>query len=277
MSDPPPVPQGPAEDLVRARQSVLAVLAGTGGSEQLPTLQAVAPLRALPPVIEAKLANRAEAGLSLPGGDHPGGGRPRGAGLPRITSAAARFLARDPLRLTSSDRREIAKASRWQSRQPWTGPLAFCTERALVVAATYAAERIARSPAWRSGRLDEHRVRLDLAGELDQIDAQAFRIASARYQGSVGGLPVAAPASPVVDQAWETTVTRVAALSCYADSLDGLARRQAEALARMGDPVRDSELMAGSVLDEIASDDLAVLSYFFAAALFSGPGDDFGL
>jgi hypothetical protein len=306
VSEPSQVPEGAAQDLVRARQSVLAVLAGTGGSEQPPTLQAASPLRALEPALEAKLSNRLIAGLTPHGNDYPrrsvvrrvvipsallafldavGVGVAAGGGhlvlalvaavlfipFAFMAVAGARFAASDPQRVTTFDRRAIAKASTWQSHQAWTGPLAFCSERALVVAAVYAAERITRSPAWRSTSLDEHRVRLDLAEELDQIDAQSFRIASARYQGSAGGLPVAV-ASPVADQAWDTAVTRVAALTCYADSLDGLSKRQAEAVARNPHPLQDAGLMAGSVQDELAVSDLATLMYFRSAAMFSGDG-----
>jgi hypothetical protein len=311
VSDPTHVPAGAAEDLARGRRSVLAILAGTGGSPQLPTLQAASPLRALPPATEAKLSNRLEAGLSPHGTDHPRRSVVQRVAIPSavlalldavgigvaaagghvvlailagvlfvpfavMAVAAARFAAQDPLRLSGRDRRAIAQAGSWQSQQPWTGPLAYSSERALVVAALAAAERITRSPAWRSTRLDEHRVRLDLAAELDQIDAQAYRIAGIRSQGSVGGLPVTV-ASPVADQAWDTAVTRVAALTCYADSLDGLAKRQAEAMARDSYPLRDSALMAGSAQDEFAVTDLAALTYFFGAAMFSGPGDGLGL
>jgi hypothetical protein len=189
-----------------------------------------------------------------------------------LAATAARWATRDPLRLTTLERRQISKASRWESRQLWTGPLAHCDERGLVVAATRAAERIARSPAWRSGRLDEHRVRLDVGNELDQIDEQAFRIASARYEGSTGGLPVARPPDPVVDQAWEAALTRVAALACYAESLDHLARQQAEDRARLGNPVRDADLMAGLTMDEIAVEDINALTFFLGAAIWTGDG-----
>jgi hypothetical protein len=297
----------PAEELQFARETVLAHMYGAPGSIQPPSLHAAAPLRALSPALEAKLANRAAAGYAPYGVEHPrghvwqrvvlpagslaaldavgvgvaaGGGHPIlaiGAGvlfvpLAGLAGAAARWATRDPLRLTTLERREITKASRWESRQLWTGPLAFCNERGLVVAATRAAERIARSPAWRSGRLDEHRVRLDVANELDQIDEQAFRIASARYEGSSGGLPVAKPPDPVVDQTWEAALTRVAALTCYAESLDGLARQQAEDRARLGNPVRDADLMAGLTMDEIAVEDMTALTYFLGAAIWTGDG-----
>jgi hypothetical protein len=305
MDEPPKVSMHkgtPAQELASAREEVEALIAGSGGGMQAPHLQAQAPLRALPPAVEAKLANRAAAGLPPIGLDHPrgrvwqrvvlpsacfagldgvgalvaaGDGHPVlavGAAALFVPFAALAGLAgqwarRDPLRLTTSERREIHRASRWESHQLWTGPLAHCRERALVVAAMRAAQRIVRSPAWRSGRLDEHRVRLDVGGELDQIDEQAYRIASARYSGSAGGLPVEGPPNPVVDQAWEAVLTRVSALTAYAESLDGLARQQALDLQRLGDPVRDAALMGGAARDEIAIEDLAALTYFIAATL----------
>lgn len=307
MDEPPKVSmqkRTPAQELASAREEVEAILAGSGGGMQPPQLQAQAPLRALPAPLEAKLANRAAAGLPPIGLDHPrghvwqrvvlpsacfagldaigalvaaGAGHPIlaiGAAVLFVPFAALALLAgqwarRDPLRLTTAERREIHKASRWESHQLWTGPLAHCRERALIVAALRAAQRIARSPAWRSGRLDEHRVRLDVGAELDQIDEQAYRIATARYSGSSGGLPVEGPPNPAVDQAWEAAITRVAALTAYAESLDGLARQQALELQRLGDPVRDAALMGGAARDEIALDNIAALTYFVAAT-FTG-------
>jgi hypothetical protein len=114
-------------------------------------------------------------------------------------------------------------------------------------------------------------LRIDLAAELDQIDAQAVRIVQARPDGRGGGQGISQPVSPAVDAAWETTLTRVAALTCYADSLDKLAAREASAIARLGDPVRDSELLTGSVQDEIAVDELAALMFFVDAG---GAGRD---
>jgi hypothetical protein len=289
----------PEPDLSYARASVLATVAGSAISARQPSVQAAAPLGALPAPLEAKLASRAAAGLSPIGADHPRRGvLPRvvvpsstfaaldvvaagalaGAGhvalaivagvlfvpFAVLAAAGARYVSRDPLRLNASERRAIAAASQWESRQVWTGPLASSEERGLVIAATYAAERIARSNAWRSGRIDDHRLQLDLAAELDQIDDQAHRIASARHEYSSGSAPDLGTA-PVVDAAWETTLTRVAALTAYANEVDGADRLRIEAMTRQGDPVRDSDLMAGSVRDELAVDQLLALTLFLNA------------
>jgi hypothetical protein len=162
----------------------------------------------------------------------------------------------DANRLTAGDRLAIAGASRWRSKQRWT---ASGRERGLVIAATRAAARITASPAWRSGRLDEQRVRLDLAAELDQIDEQAHRIAAARTATG----PVTA--DPAVDRAWEAAVDRVAALTAYANELDGYAQRRREEQARLGDPLRDTDLLAGSAQDELALEQLYALTLFLTA------------
>jgi hypothetical protein len=180
-----------------------------------------------------------------------------------VAVLGARFAAGDPLRLTAADRRAITQACRWQSTQEWTGPLAHCEERGLVIAAARAAERIADSPAWRSGRIDEQRVRLDLHAELDQIDEQAHRVAAARREH--GGT------APVIEAAWETALNRVSALTAYAHQLAEY-KGPAE-LTAQGDPVRDSDLLAGSVRDELALDQLAALTNYLDANRDRGPAD----
>lgn len=295
MSEPQP------PDLERERAQVLAAIAGSPMSIRPPTAHAVAPLRALPAAVEAKLASRAQAGLAPLGTDHPRGRVWQRVVLPSATLAAAdalgtgvaavdghpvlaigaavlfvpfaavaalgaRFATRDPLRLTTAEHRVVNQACQWHSKQLWTGPLSSSSERGLVIAAARAAERIARNATWRSGRLDEQRLRLDLGTELDQIDDQAHRIASARHAG--GG--VAPGTTPVIDAAWESALNRVAALTGYANRLDGYDERRREALAREGDPVRDSDLLAGSARDELAIDQLAALTVYLNANLDSG-------
>ena len=155
-------------------------------STRPPAADAATPLRSLAPATEAKLATRAAAGLPAIGADYPrrrvwqrvvipsGGlavldllgvivGFARGQVLLAVfalvlfvpfTAMAllgARFAASDPLRLGPAENRAITAARHWQSRQDWTGPLAGGEERGVVIAAVDAAERIARTPAWRSG------------------------------------------------------------------------------------------------------------------------------
>lgn len=284
-------------DLTRARAAVLATIAGSPMSK-VPHVRATAPLRPLAPEIEAKLAARtlpAAVGRDTDVGkvvvpcavlaaldavafvvalvsDHPVLAIVAGllfVPLAALAAIGAGMLRRDTVRLTLADRRAMEAASRWDSKQAWTGPLDGGPERGLVIAAASVAERIARSPGWRSGLLSEHRIRLDLIAELDQIDDQAHRIAVAR-QAQPGG---AAATDPVAEAAWEAAVDRVAALTAYADSLDGLAAEQAAAINRLGgDPVRDEQLMTGSAQDQFALEQLYALSLF----LNNGGGSGFG-
>ena len=289
----------PAEkpDLTRPRAVVLAAIAGSALSQSgTPHVRANAPLRPLAPAAEARLAAR-----NLPAA----GGRPTPdlgkafavcsllaaldvvvviiaiatghtvfaivAGilfllLAAFALAARSAMRRDPAQVPPPDRRAIHAASRWDSKQSWTGPLATSSERGLVVAATQAAERIARSPGWTSGALADHRIQVDLVFELDQIDDQAHRIAVARQQQP-------GTTDPVLDQAWDAAVDRVAALTAYADNIDGLAKSQQDAINRLGgDPVRDSNLLAGSTQDQLAFEQLYALSLF----LNTNGGDSLG-
>jgi hypothetical protein len=291
-------------DLTRARAEVMAIVAGSPMSMGAPTAQAVAPLSALPPAVEAKLAVSGSTGVLPTRAARPGGDVRRRVVVPSASLAlvdavlvvvglvsghyllaaiagalfvpltaiavlAARFAGGDAARLTLSDKRAINQAARWRSKQPWTGPLASGAERGLVLAAVRAAERIAATASWRSGRIDDQRVRLDLAAELDQIDDQAHRIAVSRNEYG----PAAPGTAPVIDSAWDATLNRVAALTAYADQLDGSDQRRIEAAARQGDPVRDSNLMAGSVLDEMAADELVALTYYLSANRDGTSGD----
>lgn len=277
-------------DLSAARAEVLAFVAGSPMAQNPPRAVAVAPLRPLSPELEAKLAAR--AGAPAAGHDNLGArvvlpsallalldaigvvvGIVAGhyvlavvaavlfVPLAALAIAGARLAARDPLRLSVADRRAIATASRWQSKQAWTGSLAYCQERGVVIAAARVAERIAHSPAWRSGRIDEQRIHLDLAAELDQIDEQAHRVAAARHATAGAGL--GDPAA--VDAAWEAVLNRVAALTEYANQLSGYDTRPAGELTAQGDPVRDSSLLAGSARDEMALDQLIALTYYLNA------------
>ena len=268
-------------DLTTARQDVLARIAGTGMSRD-PRLAAAAPLRALPPALEAKLAgDTASPAVDVrrrvvgPSGalaaldvvavvvavatGHVVLAIVAGVLLVPLASLAVLGLRYgNGAAITGADRARIAAASRWSSRQDWSGPLGLGRERGLVIAATDAAGRIAASPGWRSGRLDEQRVRLDLAIELDQIDEQAHRIAAAR----VAAAPADPAADPALETAWSAALDRVAALTAYADELDGAARRQR---ATMADPVRDGELLTGATLDGFALENLVTLTAFLGA------------
>ena len=249
-------------DLTRTREQVRGVAA----TDRRPAARAVFPLTFLDAALEAKLAQRFAAGLTDPG-DFPRRTVLRRTVLPSaalavldavalVAALAAgntvlvvvagvllvifalvavggwRFTTDDPLRLTAAERRTVDDARTWRSGQDWAAGAG-----GLVVAAADAATRICRTPFWRVGRLHDVQVRLDLARELDAIDAEARRSADAHE------LP-------------EALVDRVAALTAYADQVDGYERRRAAAAT--GDPLQDF----GTDEDEV----VALLAYLNATA-----------
>ncbi|HEY4456853.1 MAG TPA: hypothetical protein VGN81_21250 [Pseudonocardiaceae bacterium] len=173
------------------------------------------------------------------------------------------YANRDPLRLTHEERHALHQTKRWQSRQNWIGPMSGSVERRLVIVARDVVERIVSSPAWSSGQLAEHRTRLNLGAELDQIDEQAIGLAILRAQ-LAGGVAVPGDQRAVaVEQGWQRLVDRVAGLAVYADRLadvqQRLARQAAEYEAAYADGTV-AKLVAGAVRDELAADTLRSLS-----------------
>jgi hypothetical protein len=280
-------PTAKEPDLSAARAEVLAFVAGSPMAQNPPRVQATAPLGPLPPDLEVKLAARARelstdqlaSRLILPSAflavlDGVGFAIGLASGhyvlasiagvlfvvLAAWTISAYRMAARHPHWFTGSDHRTMIAARQWRSSQSWTGALASCPERGLVIAATRAVERITRSVPWQSGQLNEQRTRLDLRVELDQVDEQAYQVAAARHDSAALGDPAA------VDAAWEAALNRVAALTAYANRISGSDARHAD-LAKQGDPVRDENLLAGSARDELAVEELVALTYYLNANL----------
>lgn len=245
MSD--PIDEEPARELLRAKQSVRAALADAGGMTP-PSVRSRTPIKALPPDLAAAVQARAQRGLDPLGTDSPGGSVISRVVLPSavlavldaillilaltsgstalavvagvllvlftaVALAGRRAAAADQSRLTARDRIAVADAGRWSSGQQWSGALASTPECALVVAAARAAARIVASPAWTSGALARDGVTLAVGAELDQLDATAFALASWRRGQDTA-------TAHELDDAWEMTLTRVAALTAYADTLD---------------------------------------------------------
>jgi hypothetical protein len=150
---------------------------------------------------------------------------------------------------------EIGNGTRraWQSRQSWLGPLAQSQERRLVFVAVDTVARIAHSDAWASDYTDDHRIRLDLVTELDEIDDQAYQLAALRHR--LGEQPDEQHAA-AVDQSWNALVDRVSALSAYADRLAALAAERAIS----ADDDAAARLIAGTVRDELATEQLRDLT-----------------
>ncbi|HEX4224084.1 MAG TPA: hypothetical protein VHZ97_17080 [Pseudonocardiaceae bacterium] len=173
------------------------------------------------------------------------------------------YANRDPLRLTHTDRHALHETKRWQSRQNWIGPLSGSVERRLVIVARDVVERIVCSPAWVSGHLAEHRTRLNLGAELDQIDEQAFGLATLRAQLAAGPQVPGDQRAVAAEQGWSRLVERVAGLVVYAQRLDGVQLRLAQEAAEYEAAYADgtvARLVAGAVRDELAADTLRSLS-----------------
>lgn len=209
--------------LQRARVTVLArvvELVDRGGPSLRPAeLYATLPLRPPPAALAAKLARRS--------------------------------------RLSRAERAVIQSCRYWRSTQDWLGrPYAAGEEHALVLVARDIAARIAASVAWASAELDEHRVRLDLIAELDQVDARARDIADLRHRlAAIAAHPEDTHAAALA-ASWQALVERVAVLLLYAGRLTAQGQElthraeQADADLLAG---RVDELVAGAVHDELAA------------------------
>lgn len=173
------------------------------------------------------------------------------------------YANRDPLRLTHEERHALHQTKRWQSRQNWIGPLSGSIERRLVIVARDVVERIVSSPAWISGQLAEHRTRLNLGAELDQIDEQAIGLAILRAQIAAGVQVAGDQRAVAIEQGWHRLVDRVAGLAVYADRLIGVQQRLARQAAEYEATYAEgtvAKLVAGAVRDELAADTLRSLS-----------------
>ena len=239
---PPPARAEPAERLRQARDTVRASL-DADRSGPPPPVTATVPIRPLPDEVGAKIVARAEAGLVPAGSTSPRSPLLKRVVLPSATLAlldavllvvaavqgatvlaivaavllvafataavvAVRYVRADPLLLDPGDHAAIAAAGRWTSDQPWPAD-ASGPEVALVATAAEAAQRVVSHPAWLSGLLARGGVQLSLGSELDLLDRQAHGVA-------VGGGPDAD------EETWTLLVTRVAALTAYAATLDDL-------------------------------------------------------
>jgi hypothetical protein len=174
-------------------------------------------------------------------------------------SAAVALLAsytplHDPLRLSTSDRRELNQLRTWQSRQPWMGPRSSTPQYRLFAVAHATVQRLANSPAWASPYLDEHRLRLNLAHELDGIDQQACQLAAVAEQSAN-----TADTAP----AWTALLDRVARLRHYADGVIALESHLARLESTADNYRLDANLgsvAVGSALDEFAAEHVRALS-----------------
>jgi hypothetical protein len=166
------------------------------------------------------------------------------AAVTAALGAGVGFIRADPLRINRRQHRRLNQDRAWQSPHAWVGGLTQTPERRLLGQAQAAVTTIANSPAWRDERHFEERVRLDLIAELQQIDDQAYRLAT---------LDPAAPADPIdpaAEQARAALAARVDALTTYATSIADVAVGPAP--LPPPDPATEHELQAGAVRDDYA-------------------------
>jgi hypothetical protein len=147
-------------------------------------------------------------------------------------------------RFTAPERDTWHDARVWRSNPAWLAMHGQTRERALVFVVVDVVEGIAGSVTWRSPYLDEHRIRLALGTELDEIDAQLRQIAGAR---------ASRPGDPVAEQAWGASVERVSALHNYAGQLAILSGQLGLAVASGRADAHAPQLLSGAVRDEYAT------------------------
>ena len=210
-----------------------------------PSLVSTQPLRPISPALAALERARVQAGLSASGSEYPRREKWQRPIVPAAAIAiiaaivavvaalishstlaliataivvvcvviviiASRYVLADPLRLGRAHRLELLNAGHWDSTQSWVPPATSGPERALVDIAATTVGQIALSPAWLAPNQSPDRPPLNLASELDQIDAQARQIAGTRATN---------PADPGADQAWNALIDRVVALRAYGGQL----------------------------------------------------------
>ena len=183
-------------------------------------------------------------------------GGPTLLGVAAVAAAAAAgtsagYLVRDPLRVSSAERRALVADRSWQSSQPWVGAPANTPERKLVYVAQDAVAALVRAPAWRSAAFDEHRIRLDLKAELDEVDRQAYDLAVVRPQLSPQSRDAHAAAGAALQR-------RVEALRTYSDAVVALGGNPEPPDAAAHERQLESALVA-TVRDEFAIERLAGL------------------
>jgi hypothetical protein len=168
------------------------------------------------------------------------------AGLTAAIAGAFALVQRDPLRINRTRRRQLNGTHVWRSRNNWIPPASGTRERDQLDRAQQAVRRIVRTRAWQLPGTADVRSDLDLITELDEVDAQAFRLATL---GSTG---------PDHAQLQHLLRQRVQAIAALADELERQDRGSAGAVAPEDAPSSDS--IAGGVLDEYATQRLQALT-----------------
>ena len=230
-----------------------------------PTVVSPGPLRPPSPDLGATEHARAARGLAPTGLDHPRGRWWSTGVLPAalldgvavvVASLTGSVLAlvlavilavavvvqiawivADPLRLNASARREATRLRVWTSGQPWAAR-ADAPERVLLAGAQQAVQTIVATDWWWGADALPVRFQIDFRTELDEIDAQAYRLA---------GL---AADDPVRSQLRAPLELRVQALTTLADQV-----RHRTTKPALAEP--DVAAIIGGVRDEHGADRIA--------------------
>ena len=172
-------------------------------------------------------------------------------GAAAVAGGTTGYLVRDPLRVSSAERRALVADRNWQSSQSWVGAPATTPERTMVSIAQDAVQSLVRAPAWSSPAFEEHRIRLDLKAELDEVDRQAYDLAVVRPQLTPQSRDAHAAASAALRR-------RVESLRAYADAVVAIGGTPKPSDASAHERQLESALVA-TVRDEFAIERLAGL------------------
>ena len=197
------------------------------------------------------------------------------AAVAAIAAGSAGYLMRDPLRVTSAERRELVADRSWHSVQPWTGELAHTSERRMLAQAQAAVTSLVGAPAWSSSAFEEHRLRLDLKAELDEIDRAAYQLASTGPTRGASALPPAqatpppqATSAPPAGAGEELSAhaaaaqalrRRVDALSAYADAVTALPAAPPVSTTDIDTEDRVHQALSAAVRDEFGAEQWILL------------------
>jgi hypothetical protein len=176
-----------------------------------------------------------------------------------------RRIQRRSLCLTWADDGKLKKARMWKSDHEWGADQSDAYR--LVFYTVKVVERILASNSWNSKVLDGHRIRLNLAEEIRQIDEHAYGLHKVIVQMGrrpTGSTPGALRAQRAYDDhvillqpVWQKLLGRVKALEEYANHLAALDESlthlaSLDQLEGVEDEIAD--LLTAAVADEFATD-----------------------
>lgn len=173
------------------------------------------------------------------------------AGMSAVTAGIIVLVQRDPLRITRRSRRQLDRSLVWQSSNAWLPPLTDSPERAQLARVQQSVYRMVNTAHWWDELATQARGGLDLVAELDEVDGQAFRLATLGAEGQSR------------TQLQGLLEQRVQAMVALADELELQDARSVAAVPSGVEPSGGEptgETVAGGVLDEYATQRLLALT-----------------